>query len=411
MTSFKKFFKEKSMRFFIITFAIILLIANSAFYFISKAQYDKQVDREKSGFLIMMVHLITMEDLETAVVYSEHYYHTQGIKISFYDSEDNLIYMSDETPNTEIKDELYSDEDIYLGSIYYDDESSVLGLELTEGIIILNSISLLLFISFSLILFKYLNDWYRLLESDFELIGSSNKAFNFSDLEELNIRLVSLIEREKLLREKQREFTRSIAHDLKTPLTVIRAYIEGVSLKRLDLNEDVYKDILEEIDNLDKLIPYFIEEELDYEAKEINIKEYIIETLDRIKNAFINKDLSVELDLNEKVMIKISKIDLTRLLDNILSNAFHYSKNKGLIKITLTSEKELIVEDKGIGMSNKTLELINKGYYRSKEASKLNKQGSGIGLMMVKDIVSRLGYDFEILSKEAVGTTIKIVFK
>jgi len=409
MTSFKKFFKEKSMRFFIIIFAIILLIANSAFYFISKNQYDKQVEREKTSFLIMMVHLITMEDLETAVVYSEHYYHTQGIKISFYDSEDNLIFMSEETPNTEVKDELFSDEDVYLGSIYYDDESSVLGLELTEGIIILNSISLLLFISFSIILFKYLNNWYQLLEKDFELIGSENKTFNFSDLEELNSRLVGLIEREKHLREKQREYTRSIAHDFKTPLTVIRAYIEGVSLKRLDLNEEAYKDILEEIDNLDKLIPYFIEEELDYETKELKVKDYLIEIVERFKKAFISKDLSVHLDI-EDIGVNISKIDLTRILDIIISNAFYYSKKQGVIIINFDKDKVLTVKDNGIGMNAKTLELIKKGYYRAKEAYQYNKKGSGLGLRMVADIIERLGYDFEITSNENQGTEVTVKF-
>lgn len=409
MTSFKKFFKEKSMRFFIIIFAIILLIANSAFYFISESQYNKQVEREKQSYLIMMVHLITMEDIETAVVYSEHYYHIQGIKISFYDREDILIFMSEENPNTSLKDELYSDEDVYLGSVYYDDESSVLGLELTEGIIILNSISLLLFISFSIILFKYLNNWYRLLEKDFELIGSENKTFNFSDLEELNTRLVGLIEKEKYLREKQREYTRSVAHDFKTPLTVIRAYIEGVSLKRIDFNEEAYKDILEEIDNLDKLIPYFIEEELDCETKELKVKDYLIEIVERFKKAFISKDLSIHLDI-EDIDVNISKIDLTRILDVIISNAFYYSKKGGVIKISFDKEKVLTVKDNGIGMNAKTLELIKRGYFRAKAAYQYNKKGSGLGLRMVADIIERLGYDLEIISKENLGTEVIVKF-
>ena len=397
------------MRFFIIIFAIILLIANSAFYFISESQYNKQVEREKQSYLIMMVHLITMEDIETAVVYSEHYYHIQGIKISFYDREDILIFMSEENPNTSLKDELYSDEDVYLGSVYYDDESSVLGLELTEGIIILNSISLLLFISFSIILFKYLNNWYRLLEKDFELIGSENKTFNFSDLEELNTRLVGLIEKEKYLREKQREYTRSVAHDFKTPLTVIRAYIEGVSLKRIDFNEEAYKDILEEIDNLDKLIPYFIEEELDYETKELKVKDYLIEIVERFKKAFISKDLSIHLDI-EDIDVNISKIDLTRILDVIISNAFYYSKKGGVIKISFDKDKVLTVKDNGIGMYAKTLELIKKGYFRAKAAYQYNKKGSGLGLRMVADIIERLGYDLEISSKENLGTEVIVKF-
>ncbi|MDY0278206.1 MAG: HAMP domain-containing sensor histidine kinase [Acholeplasma sp.] len=410
MTSFNKFFKVSSLRFFIIVFAIILLIANSAFYFISKSQYDKQVKRDRDSYLVMMVHLITMEDLETAVVYSEHYYHTQRIKISVFDSEDNLLFISEENPNTNIKYDLLSDEGVYFGSVYYDDESSVLGLELTEGIIILNAISLLLFISFSIILYRYLSSWYKLLESDFERIGSVEDNFNFSDLEELNIRLVNVIEKEKILRENQREYTKSIAHDFKTPLTVIRAYIEGFYLKRLELNDDAFKDLLEEVDNLDKLIPYFIEQELDYEVQEINVKGYIDELVQRFKQVFISKDLRLKLDI-EDLSINISKIDLMRILDNIISNAFYYSKKGGEITISFDKDKVFIVKDNGIGMNEKTLELINYGYYRSKEAYSCNKTGSGLGLKMVREIVERLGYEFKIESKESVGTTVKVAFK
>ncbi|PKK94359.1 MAG: hypothetical protein CVV60_06830, partial [Tenericutes bacterium HGW-Tenericutes-5] len=349
MTSFNKFFKVKSMRFFIIVFAIILLIANSVFFVISKTQYDKQVKRDRDSYLVMMVHLITMEDIETAVVYSEHYYHTQGIKLSVYDSENNLIFISEENPNSDIMYSLISDEGINLGSVYYDDESSILGLELTEGIVILNAISLLLFISFSVILYRYLNSWYKLLEGDFERIGRKDNNFNFSDLEELNIRLVNLIEKEKILRENQREYTRSIAHDFKTPLTVIRAYIEGIFLKRLEFNDQAFKDILDEVDNLDKLIPHFIDEELDYEIKELNVKTFLLEVIEKHKLIFKDKNLVMEVDL-EDVVVNIAYIDMLRIIDNIISNAFHYSKENGLIKISLGRNKELTVVDQGIGM-------------------------------------------------------------
>lgn len=398
------------MRFFIIVFAIILLIANSVFFVISKTQYDKQVKRDRDSYLVMMVHLITMEDIETAVVYSEHYYHTQGIKLSVYDSENNLIFISEENPNSEIMYSLISDEGINLGSVYYDDESSILGLELTEGIVILNAISLLLFISFSVILYRYLNSWYKLLEGDFERIGRKDNNFNFSDLEELNIRLVNLIEKEKILRENQREYTRSIAHDFKTPLTVIRAYIEGIFLKRLEFNDQASKDILDEVDNLDKLIPHFIAEELDYEVKELNLKTVLLEVIEKHKLIFKDKNLVMEVDLVD-VFVNIAYIDLLRIIENIISNAFHYSKENGLIKIILGQNKELTVVDQGIGMSKKTRERIKNGYYRSKEANEYNKLGSGLGLKMVREIVDRLGYEFSINSEENIGTQVKVVFK
>ena len=117
-----------------------------------------------------------------------------------------------------------------------------------------------------------------------------------------------------------------------------------------------------------------------------------------------------ELDI-EDLKINISKIDLMRILDNIISNAFYYSKKGGKITISFNKDKVLTVKDNGIGMNEKTLELINYGYYRSKEAYVYNKTGSGLGLKMVREIVERLGYEFKIESKEFSGTTVTVVFK
>ena len=406
--NFKAFFKKKTVRFFIIVFATLLVLSNIVIFTLSMIQYNRTSKRQLDGYEEMMVHLITLEDIDTAITYTTHYYHTQGIRISLYDPSEQLIYQTEEAPREGELQPLYDRDNQIIAYIIFDDQHSYLGNEMTVGLIIINTFSILLFLVFLRTLYWYINASYGLLEDDLDMIGYKEEGFNFKDLEDVSKRLLHLINSEKMLRENQKAYIKTLAHDVKTPLTVIKAYLEGIEMNKLSFNEAVSQDISDEIKQIEKLIPKFMREDTGFDAKEQNIKPIIIHMIHRLQQMFITKHITIDHQLDD-VNLNISTSDINRLVENLLVNAYHYSEADQDIIIELTQE-QLLIKDQGIGMDEETLSKIKEGPYRSKEAFDHYKTGSGMGLQIVFEIVDRLGYQMDIISEVNKGTTIIIHF-
>lgn len=410
MISFKDFFKNKSVKFFLIVFAVVIVITNISVYTISNVQYERESKRQLDAYQEMMEHLITMESEEVALIYTEHFYHTQGVAITLYDGLGNIIYETPIKADMEELNYLYDSNENIIGSFYFDDNSSYLGSELTTGLIIINFISVLLFFAFLKILIWYLNSWYSLLDKDMGYIGEKDRDFNFSDLERVNKRMNELIDSEKRIREFQKEYVKFLAHDIKTPLTVIKAYLEGIKFEKLEMNDLVIKDMLKEIDEVEKLIPKLISNGSVQEKQKLNLAVFISDITKRLEELFMSKNISFELEVLD-FELEISEIDITRIIENLLFNSFYYSKESTKISIKLDPYKrELVIRDQGYGMDKETLDLIRKGPYRAKEAFKHYQKGSGMGLQIVFEIIERLGYNLSINSEINQGTEVRITF-
>lgn len=410
MISFKTFFKQRTVKFFVVLFASILLLSNVALYGVSNYQYNREYQRELNAYQEMMEHLITMEDELMAVIYSEHYYHTQEIRIAYYDETNNLLYETPDKPFTNETFDLYDAEGNVIGHIIYDDQNSILGKELGYGVLILNGFSIILFLVFLRLLYWYLNNSYHLLEKDFKILGKKSKGFNFSDLENISERMLGLIESEKRIRAYQKEYVRILAHDIKTPLTVIKAYLEGIQINKLEFNEAINKDMVEEVEQIEKMIPKFMTQNPDFTSTNQNIKPIIESITGRLKEVFKTKDIKVKHQLDD-YELAISYVDIARIVENLLFNAFYYTNHGESIKIHLNKERGILVfKDTGIGMDNETIGLIKKGPYRSEKAFELNQKGSGVGLQIVFEIIERLDYKIDIHSEIGLGTEISIYF-
>lgn len=411
MTSFKSFFKQRTVKFFVIVFASFLLLSNIAVYGFSKYQYEREQKRQLDNYKTMMVHLLTMESEAIAVTYTEHFYHTQGIFIAYYDELDNLVYVTEEAPKIDEKINLYDNEGLLIGSVIFDSQNSILGNELSFGLIILNSFSFILFLVFLQLLYWYLNSWYNLLEKDLMHIGKKGDGFNFSDLEAVSVHMLELIESERRIREYQKEYVKVLAHDIKTPLTVIRAYVEGMALGKIEFSEEVMNDLINEVKFLDKMVPKFMQQSSDFNQAKQNIKPIIESIISRLNEVFKTKEIAV-VSLLDDYNLNISYIDISRIVENLLFNAFHYTDLKGKINIKLSADDHnLIITDNGIGMDEETYCMIKQGPYRSEEAYLYNKKGSGMGLQIVFEIIERLGYKIDFETKINQGTKITIKFK
>ena len=221
------------------------------------------------------------------------------------------------------------------------------------------------------------------------------RAFNLMT-EELSL---SLTEREEEER-KRKELIASISHDIRTPLTVIRAYAEGLRDGVADTEEKKEKYlsvICRRADDLDRMINQLF----DLSRLDIGVKAYTEETLDlsavlhdfieENRNSFKEKGLILSAETAKHVPIRGSRLLLNRILMNLASNSAKYkTTGEGHLLLHLekgNNEAVLTVTDDGPGVPEMSLRHLFEAFYRTDKARSRTEDGSGLGMTIVQKAV------------------------
>lgn len=221
------------------------------------------------------------------------------------------------------------------------------------------------------------------------------RAFNLMT-EKLSL---SLTEREEEER-KRKELIASISHDIRTPLTVIRAYAEGLRDGVADTEEKKEKYlsvICRRADDLDRMINQLF----DLSRLDIGVKAYTEETLDlsavlhdfieENRNSFKEKGLVLSAETAEHVLIRGSRLLLNRILMNLASNSAKYkTAGEGHLLLHLekgNNEAVLTVTDDGPGVPEMSLRHLFEAFYRTDKARSRTEDGSGLGMTIVQKAV------------------------
>ena len=262
---------------------------------------------------------------------------------------------------------------------------------------------------------------YELDEKDFVEI-----PFLYNDFEKMRIKLKEN-EEEKILSENAaRELVSNISHDLKTPLTAIRGYVEGI-LDGVASSPQKVRDYLTTIYNKTNDMTKLIDELLYYSRVSGNEFSYNFEKTN-VKEFFDNyvKDLYLELDtikinfsysanVDADTVVDIDREQIKRALNNIVANAVKYmDKEDPEIHFRVKETMDAInirISDNGRGIDEKDLPHIFERFYRSDASRNTKLGGSGIGLSIVKKVIENHEGSVVAISKSGVGTDIDIVLK
>ena len=221
---------------------------------------------------------------------------------------------------------------------------------------------------------------------DFEMPKVSNNEIGdvCRDFEEMRVVLKQSAEDKIKSDAEEKELIRNISHDLKTPLTAIKGYVEGLRDGIANTPEKQAKyiqTIANKVNDMDKLI-----DELTIYSR---------------------------LDTNRVPYMNVDPEQLKRVVNNIISNSVKYMAEgrQGKIKIDLYDEGDYIhaiFSDNGIGIAAKDVERIFERFYRTDESRNSKHGGSGIGLAIVKKIVEDHKGKIWAESVEGEGTTMHL---
>ena len=246
------------------------------------------------------------------------------------------------------------------------------------------------------------------------------------DFEEMRIRLKENAEDKIQYDKDNKELISNISHDLKTPITAIKGYVEGIldgvasSPEKLD---KYIRTIYNKSNDMDRLIDELTfyskidTNKIPYTFSKINVAQYFRDCVEEV--GLDMEARGIELGyfnyVDEDVVIIADAEQMKRVMNNIISNSVKYlDKKKGIINIRIKDVGDFIqveIEDNGKGIAAKDLPNIFDRFYRTDSSRNSAQGGSGIGLSIVRKIVEDHGGRIWATSKEGIGTEIHFVLR
>ncbi|GAB6100568.1 HAMP domain-containing sensor histidine kinase [Halanaerocella petrolearia] len=217
------------------------------------------------------------------------------------------------------------------------------------------------------------------------------------------------------LEQMRKEFVSNVSHELKTPLTSIKGYVE--TLLESDLDIETYNSFLKIIGDETERLEHLINDILDLSKieagnnlieEEIDLVTVINDIIPVLEPKAQQKEVELQLDLPfELPKIQGNQDQLSRLMINLVDNAIKYTPSGGKVEIRGYSENDEIVievEDNGIGIPKEDISRIFERFYRVNKARSRKLGGTGLGLSIVKHIVDQHGGEINVESELEQGT-------
>lgn len=259
------------------------------------------------------------------------------------------------------------------------------------------------------------------LDNDVVIYSGGEEIRELCDsFNEMRAELKDSIDARMVYEKQNRDLISNISHDLKTPITAIKGYVEGIMDGVADTPEkmDRYiKTIYNKANDMDVLINELsLYSKIDsniipYNFERININAYFKDCVDEIGADLEQKGMlfSYRNYCSSNVMVTADPEQLKRVINNIINNACKYNnKAKGKVSITLTEfdrKVQVEIKDNGMGISKEDLPHIFRRTYRA-DMSRNSAGGSGLGLSICKKIIEEHGGEIWAESKLRAGTTI-----
>lgn len=226
----------------------------------------------------------------------------------------------------------------------------------------------------------------------------------------------SMAQRIKELENLRRKLTADVAHELRTPLSVIMGYVEALQDKVMKPTEENLRSIQDEVERLVKLVGNLRElsiaesGKLPLNIEEINLYELFKNLEEKMKLMLKEKHLTFEITSDGSASsVKADRNLLSRIFLNILHNAYKYSPEFGKIEINISENSENVivsVKDHGSGIAKEDLPYIFERFYRVDKSRVRSTGGTGIGLAIARELVVLHKGKIEAESRIGAGTQI-----
>lgn len=259
-----------------------------------------------------------------------------------------------------------------------------------------------------------------------EVEGTDEFAELCQDFEEMRKRLKESAEEKLVLDKENKELISNISHDLKTPITAVKGYVEGIMDGVADTPEKmdryvrtIYNKTVE-MDHLINELTFYSKidtNRIPYTFSKLNVEDYFNDCAEELNLELETRGIELVYAnyVERDVLVIADGEQIRRVIHNLISNAIKYmDKKKGIIQLRVKDVGDFIqveVEDNGKGIATKDLAYIFDRFYRTDVSRNSSKGGSGIGLSIVRKIMEDHGGKVWATSREGIGTIMYFVLR
>ena len=259
-----------------------------------------------------------------------------------------------------------------------------------------------------------------------EVDGTDEFAELCRDFEEMRRRLKESAEEKVLLDKENKELISNISHDLKTPITAVKGYVEGIMDGVADTPEKMDRYVrtiynkTNEMDHLINELTFYSKidtNRIPYTFSKLNVDDYFSDCAEEVGLELETRGIQLYYAnyVEKDVLVIADGEQIRRVIHNIISNAIKYmDKPKGVIQIRVKDVGDFIqveIEDNGKGIASKDLTYIFDRFYRTDVSRNSSKGGSGIGLSIVRKILEDHSGKVWATSREGIGTIMYFVLR
>lgn len=259
--------------------------------------------------------------------------------------------------------------------------------------------------------------------------GTDEFAELCRDFEEMRRRLKESAEEKLVLDKENKELISNISHDLKTPITAVKGYVEGIMDGVADTTEKmdryvrtIYNKTVE-MDHLINELTFYSKidtNRIPYTFSKLNVEDYFSDCAEEVGLELETRGIQLCYAnyVDSDVQVIADGEQIRRVIHNIISNAIKYMDKgkgmKGIIQIRVKDVGDFVqveIEDNGKGIAAKDLPYIFDRFYRTDVSRNSAKGGSGIGLSIVRKILEDHGGKVWATSREDIGTIMYFVLR
>ena len=254
----------------------------------------------------------------------------------------------------------------------------------------------------------------RLADGNFDVEFEESSIY---EIDELSKTLNYLKEETSKTDEFRRDLMANVSHDLKTPLTMIKAYAEmvrDISYKDKKKREENLNVIINESDRLNVLVNDILElSKIQSNQNELNKEDFdlVLELKDILTRYDILKEqegYDIILKTPKKVLINADRKRISQVLYNLINNAINYTGDDKKVYVNIIDNKKyyhIEIKDTGKGIDKEDIKHIWDKYYKKDKNHKRNVVGTGLGLSIVKNILVSHNFNYGVESKKNEGST------
>ena len=246
------------------------------------------------------------------------------------------------------------------------------------------------------------------------------------DFEEMRMRLKESAEEKVIMDKENKELISNISHDLKTPITAVKGYVEGImdgvadTPEKMDRYVKTIYNKTNEMDHLINELTFYSKidtNRIPYTFSKLNVEDYFSDCAEEVGLELETRGIELVYAnyVESGVQVIADGEQIRRVIHNIISNAIKYmDKTKGIIQIRVKDVGDFIqveIEDNGKGIAAKDLPSIFDRFYRTDVSRNSSKGGSGIGLSIVKKILEDHGGKVWATSRLGIGTIMYFVLR